>query len=215
LSTFENIKAIDQRYTNLAEQSCCLSCGSALSHGKVQTGEFCVDLGSGRGNDVLRMAQDVGESGFVWGIDISEGMLAKARKTAERLGVENADFLYSDLTSLPIATNSINLVISNCVLNHAQDKLSVWKEIFRILKPGGRFAISDIYSTVKVPDHYKNDPEAVAECWAGADTKDQYINTVLSAGFSQLAILEESAPYPKGEIEVCSMTLAGLKQPQG
>jgi SAM-dependent methyltransferase len=204
--------AIDERYTGLStDDSCCLSCGSAVEYAKAQLGEVCVDLGSGRGKDVMAMAEDVGEKGFVYGLDISDGMLAKARKNAEKFGVENVSFRKAVLEDLPLPDGSVDLIISNCVLNHAEDKQQVWHEIFRILKPGGRFSVSDIYSTVPVPEKYRNDPEAVAECWAGADTRAVYLETVKNAGFPEIDILEETAPYPKGEIEVSSFTLAGVK----
>jgi len=205
------IQQIDKRYTELADDSCCLSCGGAIDKSEVKSGEVCVDLGSGRGTDALRMAETVGSEGFVYGVDISEGMIKKARKTAKKMGVENVKFIMSELESIPIPTNSVDLVISNCVLNHVENKQRVWKEIFRMLKEGGRFVISDIYSSEEVPEKYKNDPEAVAECWAGASTKEVYMAIVKVAGFKNVEILEESAPYKKGEIEVSSFTIAGVK----
>lgn len=204
-------REIEVRYSGLATESCCLSCGGAVDHGKPAAGEFCVDLGSGRGTDVLRMADDVGPNGFVWGIDIADGMLDQARSTADRLGIANVRFEKSELEHLPIPSLSVDLVVSNCVLNHASDKPAVWAEIFRILKPGGRFAVSDIYSSLPVPEEFKNDPAAVAECWAGADTSKVYLKTVQNAGFHDLSIRDESDPYPKGSIEVSSFTLLGTK----
>ena len=182
-----------------------------MNHGAVKPGEVCLDLGSGRGNDVLRMAGETGPEGKVYGIDISDGMISKAERTAERLGVKNVSFLKAELEELPLDSGSVDLVISNCVLNHAEDKGRVWKEIYRVLKKGGRFVISDIYSSAPVPEEYRNDPEAVAECWAGSVTRDAYLSHVHEAGFSNLQILEESRPYPKGKIEVSSWTLSGFK----
>jgi SAM-dependent methyltransferase len=204
-------KEIESRYSELAQESCCLSCGGAVDHGCPASGEVCVDLGSGRGTDALRMAQDVGPNGFVWGIDIADGMLEKARSTASKLGVSNVRFEKAVLEHLPVPSDSADLVVSNCVLNHASDKPKVWSEIFRILKSGGRFAVSDIYSSVPVPEEFRDDPQAVAECWAGADTREVYLQTVLDAGFSDLSVSEESQPYPKGKIEVSSFTLQGRK----
>lgn len=205
-------KEIEARYSGLATESCCLSCGGAVDHGKPAPGESCVDLGSGRGTDVLRMADDVGPAGFVWGIDIADGMLEQARSTAARLGATNVRFEKAQLEHLPVPSLSIDLVVSNCVLNHASDKSAVWAEIHRILKPGGRFAVSDIYSSLPVPEEFRNDPEAVAECWAGADTREVYLKTVQDTGFQDLSVRDESAPYPKGAIEVSSFTLLGTKQ---
>ncbi len=104
-----------------------------------------------------------------------------------------------------------SLIISNCTINHASDKQGVWNEIFRILKKGGRFVISDIYSTRPVPIEYKNDPVSIAECWAGSVTRDEYIRQMENAGFSTIQILEESSPYDKGKIQVASWTITGKK----
>lgn len=211
MSTENNIEAINSRYSGLADSGCCLSCGGALNYAKPTDGEVCADLGSGRGLDVLRMAEAVGSGGFAYGVDISEGMLKKANKNAEKLGIENVRFLKSPLEIIPLSDGTVDVLISNCTINHADDKLAVWKEVYRILKPGGRFVVSDIYSMQQVPEKYAEDPEAVAECWAGAVTKDVYLETLRRAGFSEVEILEESAPYPKGEIEVASFTITSYK----
>lgn len=203
--------AINERYTQLSETSCCLSCGGAINHAKPQIGEVCVDLGSGRGNDVIRMADEVGVTGYVYGIDISEGMVAKANANLDKFEVENAKILQAELEKLPLEDNLVNLVISNCTINHAADKQAVWNEIFRILKPEGRFVVSDIYATNPIADEYRNDPVAVAECWAGSVTKDEYLTALENAGFKNLIIYEESAPYPKGQAEVASWTISGRK----
>lgn len=205
------IKEINNRYSELAESECCLSCGGAINYAQPLSGEVCVDLGSGRGTDVLRMAESVGEGGFVYGIDISDGMLEKARQNAEKFKVANALFVKSQLEKIELPDNVANLVISNCTLNHAADKQAVWNEIFRILKKGGRFVISDIYATSAIADEYRNDPVAVAECWAGAVTRDEYMKHLENAGFASVEILEESAPYKKGNAEVVSFTIAGKK----
>lgn len=207
----DTIKEIDKRYTGLSESTCCLSCGGAIDLSGPKPGEVCVDLGSGRGTDVLRMAEKVGESGFVYGIDVSEGMIAKAEANAKKFDVKNVTFVKADLENIPIETEKVNLVISNCTINHAGDKPAVWKEIYRILKSGGRFVVSDIFALKEVPAEYKNDPVAVAECWAGAVTKEDYITHLLKAGFRDFNIIEESKPYQKGKIEVCSFTISGTK----
>ena len=208
------IKEIDKRYSQLAESDCCLSCGGAINYAEPATGEICVDLGSGRGTEVLRMAEAVGENGFVYGIDISEGMLEKARRNAEKFGVTNVNFIRCELEKLELPDKVADLVISNCTLNHAADKQAVWNEIFRILKPGGRFVISDIYATSPIADEYRNDPVAIAECWAGSVTRPEYMQQLEKAGFAFVEILEESAPYAKGKAEVASFTIAG-KKPAG
>jgi len=202
---------IEKRYTILAEDTCCLSCGGALRYSKPQKGEICVDLGCGRGTDVLKMAEEVGQEGKVYGIDITDAMLDKARRTAEKMNIANVEFIKSNLESLPFKDNSVDLIISNCTINHAERKDAVWKEIYRILKIGGRFVVSDIYSSEDVPEEYRNDPVAVSECWAGAVTKDTYMTTLNHAEFGSIEFLEESAPYQKGKIKVSSFTITGKK----
>lgn len=203
---------IQIRYSNLAEDTCCLSCGSAINYSIPKPGEVCVDLGSGRGTDVLRLAEEVGENGFVIGVDVSDGMLRKAEKNAARLGIENVSFVKSELEDLKIGPELVDLVISNCTINHAKNKHKVWSEIERILKKNGRFVVSDIYATSEVPEKYRSDSQAVAECWAGATTRQEYLDTLNSVGFKNIEIIEESAPYPKGEIEVVSFTVSGTKK---
>jgi ubiquinone/menaquinone biosynthesis C-methylase UbiE len=205
------IKEINNRYSKLAESECCLSCGGAINYAEPKPGEICVDLGSGRGTDVLRMAELVGETGFVYGIDVSDGMLEKARRNAEKFGVTNVSFVNCELEKLDLPDNLADLVISNCTLNHAADKQAVWDEIYRILKKGGRFVISDIYSIGEIADEYRNDPVAVAECWAGSVTRAEYMQQLEKAGFTTVEIIEESAPYAKGHAEVASFTIAGKK----
>lgn len=202
---------INKRYSGLAESTCCLSCGGAINYSQAKAGEVCVDLGSGRGTDVFRMAEEVGENGFAYGVDISEGMIDKALRTKEKLGIKNVAFVKSELEKIDLPKETADLVISNCTINHARNKAAVWNEIFRILKPGGRFVVSDIYSSEPVPEEYRNDPVAVSECWAGAVTRQEYLDTVIAAGFTQLKINEESLPYEKGKIMVSSMTLQGTK----
>ena len=205
------IKEINKRYSQLAESDCCLSCGGAINYAEAKTGEICVDLGSGRGTDVLRMAESVGETGFVYGVDVSDGKLDKARKNAEKFQVNNVKFIKSDLEKLGLPDKVADLVISNCTINHASDKQAVWNEVFRVLKSNGRFVVSDIYATKPIADEYKNDLEAIAECWAGSVTKDEYMNQLSNAGFASVEILEESAPYAKGNAEVVSFTIYGKK----
>ncbi len=205
------IKEINNRYSELAESECCLSCGGAINYAEPQKGEVCVDLGSGRGTDVLRMAESVGETGFVYGIDISDGMLEKARKNAEKFNIRNVRFVKSELEKLELPDKTADLVISNCTLNHAEDKQAVWDEIYRILKKGGRFVVSDIYATIPIAEEYRTDPIAIAECWAGAVTRNEYMQQLENAGFASVEIIEESKPYSKGKAEVASFTIAGKK----
>jgi arsenite methyltransferase len=202
---------INKRYSDLAESACCLSCGGAINYSETKLGEVCVDLGSGRGTDVLRLAEIVGETGKVYGIDISDGMIKKAKDTAERMGITNVDFMQSPLEKINLGENKVDLVISNCTINHADDKQAVWNEIFRILKKGGRFVISDIYSIDPVPEEYRSDPVAISECWAGSVTRDEYLQQLNDAGFTSVKIIEESDPYDKGKVKVSSWTIAAQK----
>jgi arsenite methyltransferase len=206
-----NYTEINNRYNNLAESTCCLSCGGAVNHSEAKPNEVCVDLGSGRGSDVIRLAETVGSGGYVYGIDISEGMIKKSIDTSRRLGITNVDFIHSSLEKINLNSNRADLVISNCTINHSSDKQAVWNEIFRILKRGGRFIVSDIYSVDEIPDEYKNDPLAIAECWAGSVTRNEYLKHVKNAGFTSINIIEESKPYEKGKVMVSSWTLAGIK----
>ena len=207
-----NVASINERYTNLSETTCCLSCGGAINHAGVQPGEVCLDLGSGRGNDVIRMAEEAGENGFAYGIDLSDGMVKKARTNLDKFGVTNAEIIQSEMESLPLNDNSVNVTISNCTINHSSNKEAVWSEVFRVLKPGGRFVVSDIYATAPIADEYRNDPQAVAECWAGAVTRVEYLTMLEETGFTNIKILEESEPYAKGMAEVASFTVYGEKE---
>jgi ubiquinone/menaquinone biosynthesis C-methylase UbiE len=204
--------AIDKRYSELATARCCLSCGGALLLCDPQPGEVGVDLGSGRGDDVLKIAEYVGEDGFAYGIDIAGEMLNIAWNRTRKLGVSNVQFIRSELENIALQDGIADFVVSNCTVNHSLDKDSVWNEVYRILKRGGRFVISDIYALDRVPGEYQNDPQAVAECWAGAVQKEEYLETVGRAGFRNIIILEESLPYKKGQIMVASFTLYGERQ---
>ncbi len=203
--------AIQVRYSELAESSCCMSCGPAASLCDPTPGQVCVDLGCGRGTDVLRLAEKVGPAGHAYGIDLTEAMLDKARNTARKLGVTNATFLRADLEAIGLPSASADWITSNCVLNHVADKGRAWGEIARILKPGGRFVISDIYAVEPVSAEDRADPQAVAECWAGAVMRHEYLANVAGAGLQDIVITEESAPYRKGRANVASFTLAGRK----
>ena len=209
-----DISAINIRYGELAATECCLSCGGAINHAIPKSGEVCVDLGSGRGTDVLRMADEVGETGFVYGIDISNGMIAKARQNAAKFEVQNVSFIQCELEKIDLPDSVADLVISNCTINHASDKNAVWSEVYRILKKGGRFVVSDIYATIPISEEFRNDPVAIAECWAGSVTRDEYLSTLTKSGFTGIEIIEESKPYQKGKAEVASITIAG-KKPSG
>jgi arsenite methyltransferase len=204
-------QAIETRYGELASACCSLSCGGAIAFVHATPGQTCVDLGSGRGTDVMRLAELVRPGGRAYGIDITDQMLETARGRLKKLGLNNATFLRAELDELPLPSASVDWVTSNCVLNHAADKLAVWREIARILRPAGRFVVSDIYALEPVPEQYRNDPEAIAECWAGAITKREYLAAIEAAGLVGVEILEESAAYEKGKVPVVSFTIAGIR----
>jgi ubiquinone/menaquinone biosynthesis C-methylase UbiE len=204
-------QVLTERYDKLSKQSCCLSCGGAFAMATVKPGFVCVDLGCGKGHDVLRMATMAGAEGLAYGVDISDGMIETAKKNAAIMGADNVRFLKSTLEEIKLDNAVADLVISNCTINHSLNQARVWKEISRILKPGGSFVVSDIFAIEPVPDIYRNDPVSVSECWAGAETKENYLRNIEAAGLADISVLEESAPYSKGEIVVASFTLKGIK----
>lgn len=208
-----NTIEIAGRYSVLANDTCCLSCGGAAEKSEARPNEVCIDLGSGRGTDALRLAEEVGTDGFVYGVDVTEEMVRKATSTASKMEIENVKFVLADLEQIPLESEIADLIISNCTLNHVNNKSKVWSEIYRLLKNGGRFVISDIFSSEPVPEEYANDPVAVAECWAGSITKAEYLEIIKNAGFKDFRILEESQPYLKGKIEVSSFTITAKKIP--
>jgi len=203
--------AIEHRYSALAESSDNLSCGSSVDHGAVQPGQVCVDLGCGRGTDVLRLAELVGPSGRAVGVDLTLAMLEKARHAADTLGVANASFVRSPLERLALPDRCADWVFSNCALNHARDKLAVWRELHRILRPGGRFVVSDIYAVEAIAAEFRDDPEAVAGCWAGAVLKAEYLQQIREAGLGEVTVVKESRPYDKGPARVASFTVTGQR----
>jgi len=204
-------KKIQVRYAAEAETSCCLSCGGALEKGEPQPGEVVIDLGSGRGNDVLKAALKVGPEGKAYGIDFTEDMIQAANRNAEKLKVSNTGFLLGKIDDTPVKDSMADLVISNCTINHAKNKSLVYKEIYRILKPGGRFVVSDVIATEKLPAAVVADPEAWAGCYGGAIPKEEYFQSVSEGGFDNIEILEESEPYDKQGVMVQSLTIRSNK----
>ena len=211
--------AIQDRYAALAPTPSSLSCGRAATRIDAQPGQVCLDLGSGRGADVLALAGRVGPAGHAYGVDLTPAMVDHAKAQALKAGVDNVTFLQSAIERLPLATGLADWVTSNCVLNHVDDKPQAWREIARVLKPGGRFIVSDIYAVERIADRWRSDPQAVAECWGGAITRDEYLAAVHQAGLEEVTVLDEGAPREKGQARVASFTLAGRKparpQPTG
>jgi ubiquinone/menaquinone biosynthesis C-methylase UbiE len=165
-----------------------LGCGNPVAIASLKEGETVVDLGSGGGIDCFLAAETVGETGKVIGVDMTPDMVSKARKNAEKMEKGNVQFRLGEIEHLPVADESADLVISNCVINLSPDKVSVYREAFRVLKPGGRLAISDILATVPLPDHIQNDLTAISACVGGAETIDETRRILEEVGFENIRI---------------------------
>ncbi len=168
-----------------------LGCGLPTSFAKIQPGDTVVDLGSGAGNDCFVARHETTESGKVIGIDFTASMIQKARENAEKLGYNNVEFRHGDIDDLPISDNSVDVVVSNCVLNLVPDKLKVIREIFRVLKPGGHFSISDIVLIGDLPEALQKDAEMYAGCIAGAIQKEEYLGYLRSTAFEEITVQKE------------------------
>jgi SAM-dependent methyltransferase len=202
--------AVGTRYAALACCSTSLSCGRALDQAAVTTGETVVDLGCGRGQDVVRAAGRVGPGGRAIGIDGTEEMLEKARAGVPPF-VRNAAFVRSDLAALDLPSAVADVAISNCAINHARDKAAVYAEIHRILRPGGRFVVSDVIAEEALPESVRSDPAAWAACYGGAIPEPEYLAAIRAAGFTAVEILERTEPYEKGGVQVRSLTVRGVR----
>jgi ubiquinone/menaquinone biosynthesis C-methylase UbiE len=210
LEPFEIGAAIKERYASLVDGCGSLACGGALGLAAPAEGEVLVDLGSGRGGDVIRAARQVGPRGKAMGIDATLAMVEKAR-SATPSDLTNVGFVCCDLAALDLETGSADVVISNCTINHAPDKAAVYREIHRVLKPGGRFVVSDIMAQEILPESVRNDPAAWAACYGGAIPHDEYMAALAAAGFANVEVLQESKPYEKGGVMIRSMTIRGYK----
>jgi len=168
--------------------------------GKIKEGDIVLDLGSGAGFDCFLAAKKVGESGKVIGVDMTEEMIAKAKENAEKNGYENVEFRLGEIEKLPIEDNSIDVAISNCVINLVPDKKQAFKEIYRVLKNGGKIYLSDIVLLEKLPDEMKNNEELLAGCVGGALLKDDYLDIIKQAGF-EVKILSEDKDISKSQYQ--------------
>jgi arsenite methyltransferase len=165
-----------------------LGCGDPITLAELQTGQTVLDLGSGGGLDCFLAAKKVGETGHVIGVDMTPEMLEKARASAKRMGVTNVGFRQGFLEDLPVEENSIDVTISNCVINLSPDKAKVFSEVFRVLKPGGKLAVSDIVTDGPLPDAIKQSLSMWAGCVAGAVDAQDYIAMMKSAGFTDISV---------------------------
>ncbi len=172
-------------------------CGNPTAISAMRPGEVVLDLGSGGGIDCFLAAKMVGDTGKVYGVDMTPEMIALARKNAEKVGATNVEFRLGEIEQLPIEGESIDVIISNCVINLSPDKDRVFREAVRVLKPGGRLQVSDIVWTKPVPDTIKNDMESWAGCIAGALLESDYVGKIQAAGFSD--VRSTAAEYSGGK----------------
>jgi len=169
-----------------------LGCGNPVALAGLQEGETVLDLGSGGGIDVFLAAKKVGLKGKVIGVDMTEDMVNKARSIALKYEYENVEFRLGEIEDLPLKDGSVDVVISNCVINLSPDKEKVFREVHRVLKPTGRLLISDIVTEGELPEEVKKSFDAWAGCIAGALEKNQYLNTIKRAGFKKVEVVSQS-----------------------
>ena len=206
-----------------------LGCGLPTEFAKIKEGNTVIDLGSGAGNDAFIARRIVGENGKVLGIDFTKAMITKARTNAEKLNYNNVEFRLGDIDDMPVTSNYADIVVSNCVLNLIPNKHKVISEIFRILKPGGHFSISDIVLEGQLPAKWKEVAELYAGCVSGAIQKQVYLEIIEAAGFKNISLqknkpiiipdnilanylsAEEIAEYKKGNTKITSITVYAEK----
>jgi len=198
-----------------------LGCGNPVAIASLKEGETVLDLGSGAGFDCFLAAKKVGKVGKVIGVDMTPDMIDRARNNARIGNFANVEFRLGEIENLPAPDNSVDVVISNCVINLAPDKSRVFKEAFRVIKPGGRFMVSDIVLLKNLPDLIRDSIEAYTGCIAGATLKDDYIKTIKNAGFKDIKVLDEknfpidvleNDPIGKKVIEKLNMTIEDVNE---
>ncbi len=172
-----------------------LGCGLPTESAFIKSGDTVLDLGSGAGNDVFVARRVVGEKGKVIGIDMTNAMIEKANENKAKLGYNNVEFILGDIEEMPIPSKQIDVVISNCVLNLVEDKARTYKEIYRVLKPQGRFSISDVVVTGALTKEMSAIIDLYAGCVAGAMIKDNYLDVIKDAGFKDIKVEKEKAVY--------------------
>lgn len=165
-----------------------LGCGNPTAIASLKEGDVVLDLGSGAGFDAFLAAKKVGATGKVIGVDMTDEMLQKAKENAQKGSFTNVEFRKGDIENLPVEDNSIDVIISNCVINLAPDKKRVFKEAFRVLKQGGKLMVSDVVLTKPLPEELKNDKELLIGCVSGAILKEDYLKLMAQAGFSDIKI---------------------------
>jgi len=184
-----------------------LGCGNPLAHARLQAGETVLDLGSGAGIDCFLASREVGERGRVIGVDMTPAMVERARANARKHGYGNVEFRLGEIEHLPAADESVDAVISNCVVNLSPDKPQVFREALRVLRPGGRLLVSDLVLTMPIPPEARESVEMYVGCVAGASRKEEYLKTIRDAGFADVEIVSESGyrvgadAFPEGSPE--------------
>jgi arsenite methyltransferase len=176
-----------------------LGCGNPTAIADLQAGEVVLDLGSGAGVDVFLAANKVGPTGRVIGVDMTEEMVDKAKSIARDHGYHNVEFRLGEIEKLPVEDESVDAIISNCVINLSPDKSKVFREAYRALKPGGRLTVSDIVSEGALPDEIKSDSNAWACCIGGALEHQEYLREIKEAGFENVQVLSSKEFYIEGE----------------
>jgi arsenite methyltransferase len=168
-----------------------LGCGLPTQFANIEPGDVVIDLGSGAGNDSFIARAETGADGKVIGIDFTPAMIEKARINAEKLGFHNVEFRQGDIENMPVSNDVADVVVSNCVLNLVPNKKAVFKDIFRVLKPGGHFSISDVVLVGELPEALQKDAEMYAGCVSGAIQKDDYLNLIKESGFEKITLQKE------------------------
>jgi arsenite methyltransferase len=177
-----------------------LGCGLPTQFARIKKGDTVIDLGSGAGNDCFVARHETGETGKVIGIDFTPAMLEKAKENAEKRGFNNVEFRQGDIEDMPVGGNIADVVVSNCVLNLVPNKKAVFKEIYRVLKPGGHFSISDIVLKGELPEALQKDAEMYAGCVAGAIQKETYLGMIHENGFEEVTVQKDKAIIIPDEI---------------
>ena len=171
----------------------CAGCGNPTAIAGLRKGEVVLDLGSGGGIDVLLAAKKVGPKGRAIGVDMTQDMIDLARKNADEAGLENVEFRLGDIEDLPVESGSVDVIISNCVINLAPDKDKVFREAYRVLRPGGRMMVSDIVTKGELPKDIREDPDAWAGCVAGALDESVYLEKLRGVGFKDVKVLSKTS----------------------